>query len=71
MNEKERTMGGLLVVGIVLALMGFAIMAGLMQVFIDFSGNIFIIGGIIGAVGGGAAVLFGQGGSKVWGVGLS
>lgn len=63
-------MGGLFVLGVVLTLMGMAIMYGLMQVLISLTGNLLIIGGIVGSVAGGALMLFGSAASKLAGFGL-
>ena len=63
-------MAGLLAFGIVLTLMGLAIMSGLMQVLMNITGNLLIGGGIISAVVGGVAMLFGGIASKVVGLGL-
>ena len=61
---------GLMVLGILLALMGFSIMTGLMQFLIDWTGNLFIFGGIAAAVVGGASMIFGDLGGKIIGVAL-
>ena len=50
---------GLMVLGIILALMGLSIMSGLMRFFIDWTGNLFIFGGIATAVVGGASTIMG------------
>ena len=63
-------MGGLFVLGVVLTLMGMAIMSGLMQVLISLTGNLLIIGGIVASVVGGALMLFGSVASKIAGLGL-
>ena len=63
-------MGGLLILGIVLTLMGMAIMSGLMQVLISLTGNLLIIGGIVASVAGGVLMLFGSVASKLAGFGL-
>ena len=63
-------MGGLLILGIVLAVMGMSIMSGLMQFLIDWTGNMFIFGGIAAAVVGGASMLFGIMAGRVLGLGL-
>ena len=63
-------MGGLFVLGVVLTLMGMAIMSGLMQVLISLTGNLFIIGGIVVSVAGGALMLFGSVASRLAGFGL-
>ena len=63
-------MGGLFVLGVVLTLMGMAIMSGLMQVLISLTGNLLIIGGIVASVAGGALMLFGSVASKLAGFGL-
>ena len=63
-------MGGLLTLGIVIALLGMGIMSGLMQTLIDLTGNLFIFGGIAAAVIGGAYIAFGGIASKIWGIGL-
>ncbi len=61
---------GLMVLGIVLALMGFSIMSGLMQFLIDWTGNLFIFGGIAAAVIGGASMIWGDLVGKIIGVAL-
>ena len=61
---------GLMVLGILLALMGFSIMTGLMQSLIDWTGNLFIFGGIAAAVVGGALMILGDLVGKVIGVAL-
>lgn len=63
-------MGGLFVLGVVLTLMGMAIMSGLMQVLISLTGNLLIISGIVASVIGGAFMLFGSVASKIAGFGL-
>ena len=63
-------MGGLLILGIVLAVMGMSIMSGLMQFLIDWTGNMFIFGGIAAAVVGGASMLFGIMAGRLLGLGL-
>lgn len=63
-------MGGLFVLGVVLTLMGMAIMSGLMQVLISLTGNLLIVGGIVASVAGGAFMLFGSVASKFVGFGL-
>ena len=60
----------LMVLGIVLALTGLSIMSGLMQFFIDWTGNLFIFGGIAAAVVGGASTIFGDLVGKIIGVAL-
>ena len=61
---------GLMVLGILLALMGFSIMTGLMQFLIDWTGNLFIFGGIAAAVLGGVSMIWGDLVGKVIGVAL-
>ena len=61
---------GLMVMGVILALMGLSIMSGHMQVLINWTGNLFIFGGIAAAVIGGASVLFGDLVGKIVGVAL-
>ena len=61
---------GLMVIGVILALMGLSIMSGLMQVLIDWTGNLFIFGGIATAVVGGASMIFGDLVGKIIGVAL-
>ena len=61
---------GLMVLGIVLALMGLSIMTGLMQFLIDWTGNLFIFGGIAAAVVGGTLMILGDLVGKVIGVAL-
>ena len=63
-------MGGLFVLGVVLTLMGMAIVSGLMHVLISLTGNLFIVGGIVASVAGGALMLFGSVASKLAGFGL-
>ena len=63
-------MAGLFAVGIVLALMGLAIMSGLMTMLIDVTGIVLIVGGTVAAVAGGAFMLFGSALSKVLGSGM-
>jgi hypothetical protein len=61
---------GLFTVGAVLALMGLAIMSGLMTTLIDVTGIVLIIGGTVASVAGGAFMLFGSALSRVLGAGL-
>ena len=61
---------GLMVLGILLALMGFSIITGLMQFLIDWTGNLFIFGGIAAAVLGGVSMIWGDLVGKVIGVAL-
>ena len=61
---------GLMVMGIILALMGLSIMSGLMQFLTDWTGNLFIFGGIAAAVVGGASMIFGDLVGKIIGVAL-
>ncbi len=63
-------MAGLFTVGAVLALMGLAIMSGLMTTLIDVTGIVLIIGGTVASVAGGAFMLFGSALSRVLGAGL-
>ena len=63
-------MGGLFTLGVVLTIMGLSIMSGLMQVLINLTGNLLIIGGIVASVAGGAFMLFGGMASKLVGFGL-
>ena len=63
-------MAGLMVFGVILALLGMSILSGLMREVLSFTGTFLIIGGIAAAVAGGAAALLGGVTSKVWGVGL-
>ena len=63
-------MGGLFVLGVVLTLMGMAMMSGLMHVLISLTGNLLIIGGIVASVVGGALMMFGSVASKLAGFGL-
>ena len=63
-------MAGLMVFGVILALLGMSILSGLMREVLSFTGAFLIIGGIAAAVAGGAAALLGGVTSKVWGVGL-
>ena len=63
-------MGGLFVLGVVLTLMGMAIISGLMQILISLTGNLLIIGGIVASVVGGVLMLFGSVASKLAGFGL-
>ena len=63
-------MAGLFAVGAVLALMGLAIMSGLMTTLIDVTGIVLIIGGTVASVAGGAFMLFGSALSRVLGAGL-
>ena len=61
---------GLMVMGVILALMGLSIMSGLMQSLIDWTGNLFVFGGIAAAVVGGASMIFGDLVGKIIGVAL-
>lgn len=63
-------MGGVFVLGVVLALMGMSIMSGLMNVLMGWTGNLLIIGGIVAAVAGGVAMLFGSAARKLLGLGF-
>ena len=61
---------GLMLLGIVLALMGQSNMSGFTQFLIDWTGNQFIFGGIVAAVVGGASMIFGGLVGKIAGVAL-
>ena len=61
---------GLMVMGVILALMGLTIISSLMQFLIDWTGNLFIFGGIAAAVIGGAFMIFGDLVGKIIGVAL-
>ncbi len=61
---------GLMVMGVILALMGLSIMSGFTQSLIDWTGNLFVFGGIATAVIGGASVIFGDLVGKIIGVSL-
>ena len=56
-------MGGMMVLGIVLALVGLYI-----QVLVDVTATLLIAGGIIAAVAGGAAAVLGGALGKLWGL---
>ena len=61
---------GLMVMGVILALMGLSIMSGFTQSLIDWTGNLFVFGGIATAVLGGTSVIFGDLVGKIIGVSL-
>ena len=61
---------GLMVMGVILALVGLSIMTGFTQSLIDWTGNLFVFGGIATAVLGGASVIFGDLVGKIIGVSL-
>ena len=61
---------GLMVMGVILALVGLSIMTGFTQSLIDWTGNLFVFGGIAAAVLGGASVIFGDLVGKIIGVSL-
>lgn len=63
-------MGGVFVLGFVLTLMGLSVMSGLMIVMVDWMGNLLVIGGIVTAVAGGIAMLFGSAARKLVGLGF-
>ena len=56
-------MGGMMVLGVVLALVGLYI-----QVLVDVTATLLIAGGIIAAVAGGAAAVLGGALGKLWGL---
>ena len=61
---------GLMVMGVILALVGLSIMTGFTQSLIDWTENLFVFGGIATAVLGGASVIFGDLVGKIIGVSL-